>query len=377
MLAEQGAQRAKNPYSYRGGESCGMARKRFSASVVSLHWSMLRRFVSTFHAGDVVLVRPLKSVSNALLSKPLKPGAVTHTKYGEVHHDDIIGQPKRIYAPFRGAHAAKIARTDSKAARFIVTDPTLDEYTSLSRRKAQPIYSLDANAIVQMADIDVSEPTEGAGPAHFLEAGTGNGSLTLSICSVLHAANGRARAEGDSSRRGAVLHLIDRRADHLQMGAWNVRHFRRGKYAGDVDFHVCALPAAWLEQNPGFPLSGVFLDLPDPHTYLAAMAARMALEATLLVFTPSVTQILDCREALEGLDLLLVKTVELPPGNGGGTREWDVNTVLTRETGARVAVCRPKVGARVVGGGFVGVFKRQCVPADSLRADEHTAAEDT
>lgn len=316
-----------------------------------------------------MLMRPLKSIANALLSKPLKPGTVTHTKYGEVHHDDIIGQRKRIYVPFRGAHAAKTALTDAKAARFIVTDPTLEEYTTLSRRKAQPIYTLDANAIVLMADIDVSEPTsKDLGMAHFLEAGTGNGSLTLSICTALHGANAWARAESNLARRGAVLHLIDRRDDHLQMGAWNVRHFRRGKFTGDVDFAVCSLPSEWLEQNPGFALSGVFLDLPDPQAYMGAVAARMALEATLLVFTPSVTQILECREAVarDSLDLLLVKTVELPPGNGGGTREWDVNTVLTRETGARVAVCRPKVGARVVGGGFVGVFKRQCVRADSV-----------
>lgn len=330
---------------------------------------MFRRFLSTFQPGDVVLVRPLKNIANALLSKPLTPGTIAHTKYGEVHHDDIIGQPKRIYAPFRGAHAARTAQLDPKAARFIVTDPTLEEYTTLSKRKAQPIYSLDANAIVLMADIDVSELSSyHEEPAHFLEAGTGNGSLTLSICAVLHGANGLARAERDLSRRGAILHLIDRRADHLQMGAWNVRNFRRGKYAGDVEFGVCALPTEWLEHNPGFSLSGVFLDLPDPQEYLGAISARMALEATLLVFTPSVTQILDCREAVarERLDLLLVKTVELPPGNGGGTREWDVNVVLTRETGARVAVCRPKVGARVVGGGFVGIFKRQCVRADSL-----------
>lgn len=331
--------------------------------------TMLRRFLSTFQAGDIVLVRPLKSISSALLSKPLTPGAVTHTKHGEVHHDDIIGQRKRIYAPFRGAHAAKTARTDPKAARYIVTDPTLEEYTALSRRKAQPIYTLDANAIVLMADIDVSEPSpEHPAPAHFLEAGTGNGSLTLSICTALHGANAAARRHADPARRGAVLHLIDRRADHQQMGAWNVRHFRRGKYAADVDFHVCLLPAEWLEQNPGFSLRGAFLDLPDPHLYLGAVAARMELEAALLVFAPSVTQILECREAVarDSLDLLLVKTVELPPGNGGGTREWDVNTVTTRDSGARVAVCRPKVGARVVGGGFVGVFRRQCVRADAL-----------
>lgn len=333
-----------------------------------------KRLYSTFREGDVVLIRPLKNVAQAHLSKPLVRDTVVLTQHGDIHHNDIIGQPKRIFLEYRG----KKVHRNQRDLRYIVAEPTLDEYTSMIKRKAQPIYSMDANAIVLLADIDVEVPEckEGnVNPKCYLEAGTGNGSLTLSICGAIHGANALARYYNDMSKRGAILYSIDRREDHLKMGAWNVRSYKRGRYTHDVEFDVYPLPLEWISSHPDVELSGVFLDLPDPHVFFADIAKSMCLDATLVVFCPSITQILKCREVLadsrmknDPIDLLLVKTVELPPGNGGGTREWDVNTVFTRETGEKVTVCRPRVGARVVGGGFVGIFKRLSVVGASLAA---------
>lgn len=318
----------------------------------------------------MALVRPLKHVSQAHMSK-LSKGNVVQTMYGHVHHDDIIGRPKRIYQSYQ---KGKKVSQDPAAGKFIVTEPTLDEYTSMIKRKAQPIYSMDANTIVFLADIDVDIPESPEspeslekGPRRYLEAGTGNGSLTLSICTAIHGANALARHYGEVSKRGALLHLIDRNEAHLKMGAWNVCNYKRGRYSEDVEFEVSELPLEWLKGNE-YMFHGVFLDLPDPELYLQDIARQMALDATLIVFCPSVTQILKCREVIaekkvqgDKIDLSLVKTVELPPGNGGGTREWDVNSVLTREKNMKVAICRPKVGSKVVGGGFVGVFKKLSV----------------
>lgn len=360
---------------------------------------MLRRLYSTFQEGDVVLIRPLKNVAHTHLSRPLARDRVVHTHYGDVHHNDIIGQPKRVFLGYRGRKHPdpdSKRKLDPKTQRFVVTEPTLDEYTSLVKRKAQPIYTMDANTIVLLADIDVEIPeysenekhnenvnengnenqeNQTSHPKYFLEAGTGNGSLTLSACSAIHGANALARHFNDPNLRGALLVSLDRREDHQKMAAWNVQNYKRGKFAGDVEFQVCDLPSQWAAHHPHLPLSGVFLDLPDPHLHLGAVSRQMCLDATLIVFCPSVTQILQCRETLAAsklqntpIDLVLVKTVELPPGNGGGTREWDVNTVFTRETGEKVSVCRPKVGARVVGGGFVGVFKRASVLGGRLRS---------
>lgn len=347
-----------------------------------------------------MLIRPLKSVGLPHLSRPLAKDVVTNTKNGEVHHSDIIGQPKRVFLSYRGKKVHK----NQKDLRFIVTEPNLDEYTSMIKRKAQPIYSMDAEMIVSLADIDPdtevdtdfdtevdqdpkfenwqaeseNEPQQ-CGVFNrklYLEAGTGNGSLTLSICKAIHGSNALARHFDDQNRRGAILYSLDRREDHLKMGEWNVKNYKRGKFSRDVEFLVRELPVEFLDENLNLKFSGVFLDLPDPHLYFSRIADQMTLDGTLIVFCPSVTQILKCREVLaeshlqnQKIDLSLVKTVELPPGNGGGTREWDVNTVFTRETGEKVSVCRPKVGAKVVGGGFVGVFKKPCVIGQSLQSE--------
>ena len=93
------------------------------------------------------------------------------------------------------------------------------------------------------------------------------------------------------------------------------------------------------------------------------------------------TQIFQCKKLIEDsrrvsadvyqkndklIDLTLTKTIELPPGNGGGTREWDVKTVFTRDSEENVSICRPKVGLKVVGGGFVGVFKKSSVNGEDF-----------
>ena len=357
------------------------------------HNRFLSYVANAFKEGDLAIVRRLKNPTQAYLTKPLKKGVVVQTHNGEFSHDDIIGKPKRVYLRYRMKENEKFNIGDDK---FIVTEPTLDEYTSLVKRLAQPIYSFDATILVQLADIDIDIPkiVNEVGeiklenhPKHFLEAGTGNGSLTLSICNAIHAANGLAKHYNDKSLRGAILHSVDRNGMHSSVGKANVSNYKNGRYVDDVEFYVSETPSAWLNEhmqqkkNPEPYLSGVFLDLPNPEEYLHDIARHMKLEATLIVFCPSVTQILQCKKVIEDsrrastdshqkrenlIDLTLTKTIELPPGNGGGTREWDVKTVFTRESEENVSICRPKVGLKVVGGGFVGVFKKSSVNGEDF-----------
>lgn len=355
-----------------------------------------KRFLSfvgnVFKEGDLAIVRRLKNPSQVHLTKPLKKGTIVQTHNGDFAHDDIIGKPKRVYLRYRMNKNKNIKTGDDK---YIATEPTLDEYTLLVKRFAQPIYSFDAALLVQLADIDVDFPNvikDGESikleeaPKHFLEAGTGNGSLTLSICHAIHSANGLAKHYGDKSLRGAILHSVDRNTLHSSAGRTNVCNYKNGKFENDVEFYNSETPSTWLEdhikryENSDPYLSGVFLDLPSPEAYLYDIARRMKLEATLIVFCPSVTQILQCKKVIEDsrktctdveserqlIDLTLTKTIELPPGNGGGTREWDLKTVFTRESNENVSICRPKVGLKVVGGGFVGVFKKSSVNGESM-----------
>lgn len=310
------------------------------------------------------MTRPLKNAGQARLSKPLKSGTSVQTNMGNFSHDDIIGQPKRIYLQYKKNKVS----ADPAMDKFLVTEPTLEEYILLVPRKAQPIYATDAAVVVSLAEIDadIPEDLENVTTKRYFEAGTGNGSLTLAICRAIHGANGLARHFGDPKLRGAVLHLVDRNEKYQLMGMTNVKNYKRGRYFGDVEFGQAELPLEWLQDKGQF--HGVFLDLPDPHLYMHSISQHLHFNGTLVVFTPSVTQILKCKHVLyeNKYDLSLVRTVELPPGYGGGIREWDLSTVKVRATGEFADVCRHRVGAQVVGGGFVGVFKRKTVPGSSV-----------
>ena len=181
-------------------------------------------------------------------------------------------------------------------------------------------------------------------------------------------------------------------------------------YAHSVDFHVGSIPeyiASRLATSPEPFLDHTILDLPDCHLYLETISQALKEDGTVLVFCPSITQVIACvtQAKKDGLPLVLETTLEIGQAAGVGGRVWDVRAVRARSfvraeaaeaekaEGAEEAVesgtegseaeaeavaettpkeaeplkpegdgwnmvCRPKVGDRVVGGGFVGVFRR-------------------
>jgi tRNA methyltransferase complex GCD14 subunit len=168
-----------------------------------------------------------------------------------------------------------------------------------------------------------------------------------------------------------------------------------------------------LEQRKHEPfLSYVFLDMPSSHRYIQKVATALKEDALIAVFVPSVTQIGDCVREIKAhaLPLRMEKVVELGEGISNG-RLWDVRLAFKRARDpidepkpqeiedpesmqekvdsqsneslpfsdseenrispssgegalerildeAPVMVCRPKVGEMVVGGGFVGLWRR-------------------
>ncbi|GMG21421.1 unnamed protein product [[Candida] boidinii] len=79
--------------------------------------------------------------------------------------------------------------------------------------------------------------------------------------------------------------------------------------------------------------------------------------------------------------LHFVKTVQLLDGVGGGLKEWDTRKAFIRASGEVGWVCRPKVGIRVVGGGFVIIFKKAAnnillEPTDSRSTEANQAAKE-
>jgi tRNA (adenine57-N1/adenine58-N1)-methyltransferase len=207
--------------------------------------------------------------------------------------------------------------------------------------------------------------------------------------------------ESWKSNRGAIIHTLDISSKHSKHARKIVEGFRDGMYAGNVDFHVGDVSdwittqrAARKTEDPF--LAHVFLDLPNANHHLANVAPALHVNGTLGVFNPSITQIAECVEIIreQKMPYLLDQVIEL----GAGTiREWDVravrpratlnkaevqaypdssageNTNAAKEQEARdeellkdlakteekwAMVCRPKAGQQVVGGGFLGLWRR-------------------
>lgn len=222
-------------------------------------------------------------------------------------------------------------------------------------------------------------------------------------------------AEWKLSRR-AILHTLDIKPAYTSHARKTISSFRTGLYIPTIDFHTSPV-TPWIREaldshnNEPF-LSHAILDLPDADQQLADVTAALKTDGTCVVFNPSITQIMGCLRKVrdEGLQLELEKVVELPGNGGAGGREWDVRPVVPRsrlkiavdetandldgeyrvfsddsndattedggtesaetlardleecspspENGQWEMICRPKVGGRISGGGFLGVFRK-------------------
>lgn len=228
-----------------------------------------------------------------------------------------------------------------------------------------------------------------------------------------------AQEEWDAWRaqRNAVIHTVDVSPKFSALAQKNIRGFRRGIYAGNTDFYVGPVEN-WIAQqkqlrkktglasltggNPVDPfLSHVILDMPSSNLRIPHVTPMLKRDGLLVVFMPSITQIGECLQLIRDQRLPLVqeKVIELGSGISGG-RTWDVR-FATKKSGAdpaswatpsdaeistpaeadeqssasdttsevstteeppkegeSVLVCRPKVGLRIQGGGFVAVWRR-------------------
>lgn len=218
------------------------------------------------------------------------------------------------------------------------------------------------------------------------------------------------------SRRRAIVHTVDVAPSYSKHAEKIVRGFRRGLYAPHVDFYVSKVED-WVasqvfkrkdtSETPFEPfLSHVLLDMPSSHLRIENVAPVMRTHGLLGVFCPSVTQIGDCVRIIKekNLPLAMDRVVELGTGISSG-RTWDLRLVVKRassndarpsedgpdaeergngpsdthegeqsapssellshpegldrvDANQPVMVCRPKVGERVVGGGFIGLWRR-------------------
>ncbi|KAL2380308.1 hypothetical protein RJZ90_004670 [Blastomyces dermatitidis] len=210
------------------------------------------------------------------------------------------------------------------------------------------------------------------------------------------------------AQRSAIVHTVDISPHYSQHAENIVRGFRRGIYVGNVDFYVSSVEK-WIQEqvarrstnqdSPDPFLSRVILDMPSAHLRIPHVAPIMKDDAVLAVFMPSITQLGDCANLIskERLPFLQEKIVELGTGISSG-RVWELRITtkrspkdaLSREATTEetldetaedssnttveevpsltkgektdreeVLVCRPQVGERITGGGFVGIWRKK------------------
>jgi tRNA A58 N-methylase Trm61 len=226
------------------------------------------------------------------------------------------------------------------------------------------------------------------------------------------------RLEEWRNERRAVLHTIEVSPKHSKHAQRTVSGFRNGMYARNVDFHIGDV-SEWIQHAMSTRgsdpfLSHVILDLPSAPEHFSKVTDALRVNGTLIVFAPSITQITECATHVKQsrLELDLQTVIELGVNGGTGGREWDVRFTRVRNSipvrsestaapvteGPTVAasdepalineamssgtsdgdslshaeapagtptgaplhlVCRPKVGERIVGGGFLGVWRKR------------------
>ncbi|KAK0946995.1 hypothetical protein LTR29_001578 [Friedmanniomyces endolithicus] len=403
------------------------------------------RRLTTFRLDDRVLLHPTKADRNTtyaspILTKALHPSGHVDTPRGRIRHDEIVGRGVRdvvrtgVKKPGDGGASASRNGTE-----YRLHEVKLEEYVRLTRRLVTPLYPQDVQVIVGLMDLH-PEPArwgedDNAGERlEIMEAGTGHGTLTLYLSRAIHAANpplprhaqavktegGEEEADdtvinGWKSTRRAIIHSVEISPKHSAHAEGIVQGFRHGMYTHNVDFHVSSVTpfihAQHSRRNNGDQafLSHAFLDLPGTETHLAAVASALRTDGSLIVFCPSITQIMACLSTVkqDSLPLELEKVLELGVNGGTAGREWDLRAVKPRvrqqpdagvepsvlgeggdsgvesdvredsgvdsspsektEQSAKIAdyddggwkmICRPKVGELVVGGGFLGVFRK-------------------
>ncbi|KAG2201264.1 hypothetical protein INT47_006767 [Mucor saturninus] len=266
------------------------------------------RGYSQFEQGDFCMLRQVKTNKKFFVG-PLEAASEKGVKGGAIAHDSIIGKQPR-----------SIIRTGNDSVGYMVHFPTLEEFVVNVPRACTPIYPKDASTIVQMLDLE---------PGHrVLEAGTGNGSLTLYM----------ARAVAGGGDCVGKIDTYDIRESHSNTARKHVERYSRGKYSPVVSFHLGAVADTLPQQEEGKgQYDAMVLDMPEPCDQIPRLLPYLRNDRFLVCYLPNMTQVLALAELIIDLPLVMEDCIEAE------WKEWEV-----RATHIKSRIKQAKEGEEVI-----------------------------
>ncbi len=204
------------------------------------------------------------------------PGGKSHFHHGTIIHDEIL--------------AGKTHIVSSKGAKFVVMEPSLEDYVLKMPRRAQIVYPKESSRIVSLLDLKDGD--------RVLEAGSGSGSLTLFL--------GRAVAPS-----GLVV-SYDVRPEHQMQAMKNVEGWKE---------HI---PVEWrigkVEEVPENSFyDAVVLDLPTPWVVVSHIKKALKPSGRIVLYLPNIPQITKAVSSLKENNFFNITTMEIL------VREWEID----------------------------------------------------
>lgn len=235
---------------------------------------------SVLAAGERILLIDSK---NRRYLVHLAEGGSFHSHAGLIEHHEIIGRPEGTEL-----------RTQSNA-KFLAMRPTLVDHVLKMPRGAQVIYPKDIGPILTYADIFPG--------ARVLESGVGSGAMSTGLL-----------------RAGAVVTGYEVRDDFAEVAKENVASFLGDEALSRYDVQLRSI----YQGIDGGPYDRIILDLPEPWHVIEHVRGQLLPGGIVLAYTPSVTQIMQFRAALDASAFTMVETIEVMQ------RGWYVNGQAVR-----------------------------------------------
>jgi tRNA (adenine57-N1/adenine58-N1)-methyltransferase catalytic subunit len=200
----------------------------------------------------------------------LTDGGEFHSHSGVLSHDQLIGSSEGT--TFRS----------TRGMVFTALRPTITDFVLKMPRGAQVIYPKDIGPILVLADIFPG--------ARVLESGLGSGALSTGML-----------------RAGAEITGYEIREDFEAKARENV-----GRFLGDEGLAHYATEVRDVYEGIGEQhLDRIVLDLPEPWQVVPHAESALRSGGILLAYTPSIVQVSQLHDRLEGSRFGFAETVEI------------------------------------------------------------------